>query len=250
MSKMTFFEKLKSAPDDVKKTFAVAVSAVLTLCILVFSFTVSNPLAVTAEKEEEKDKLASPFAVLSSGISESFSGFKDDLSNIPIKNVLLSAFRGGAVATTTSQDAVSERYATTTYATSSERVKTSTPPAAPLIATTTKTSETPKADLATKKMNAERSLPPITTKKEEAKMYGPFLTPDMIAQKMAAVAVLTVRSEPEETKPEAKAEVVEPIPIPIVETATTAPSVPKEEYQGTIPNHPEWPKTFTSGISN
>jgi hypothetical protein len=244
-----FFENLKSAPDETKKTFAVLVSAICTVVIVVLSLTISNPLTVTAEKEEEKDKLASPFAALSSGISESFNNFKSELSNIPIKDVLFSVFRGDMIATTTPQDAAPEKHATSTSATSSESAMMSE--AMPPVATPVKTPETPKADLAAKKMNAERSLPPIPAKKEEAKMYGPFLTSDMIAQKMAAAAILTVRSAPEEIKPETKVEIIEPIPVvEIAETATTAPTVSKEKDQGTVPNHPEWPKTFTSGMSN
>jgi hypothetical protein len=124
---MKFIENLRGAPDETKKSFAIAVSVIFTMVIVVFSLAVSNPLSGKKEKDVAKtteDKLPSPFSVLASQIGSSFGGLKNDL--LPLKEMLLLAKKEIASSTPSSVNATStvSVIATTTVQQSSTQTKT------------------------------------------------------------------------------------------------------------------------------
>jgi hypothetical protein len=160
---LKFIENLRGAPEETKKSFAVVVSVFITFIIVGFTLAVSNPLSVTAKKNDTKtveEKLPSPFSVMASQIGASFNGLKNDLA--PLKE-MISVVKEEMKATTT------------------PTVATSTIKITPTVATTTKTVSKPAPTV-------KKKVEPSPAK------YGPFLIPGVKVNKanMGAMAVMTI----------------------------------------------------------
>ncbi len=95
-----FIVKLRGAPEDVKKTFAVGVAGFITFIIVFTSYMLFNPLRNQPKKVEAKENLVTPFSSISSLFTESFGGLKNDIGALPIRS-LVSTFIGQQSTTTT-----------------------------------------------------------------------------------------------------------------------------------------------------
>ncbi|MCK9351375.1 MAG: hypothetical protein WCT49_02940 [Candidatus Paceibacterota bacterium] len=244
---LKFIENLRSAPDETKKTFATAISAVLTLIIVLSTYAISDPLFVKAEKKDAQsaDALPSPFAVLSSQIGHSFAELKKDFSSIPIKQVIGSLSTKG----TSTETAIAPAKASTTV-----EVATSTKPAAVKVS-----SSTPAAATLAKPPKAKAT----TEVKTKPKVYGPAPIPGYKKPAATTASVLTIgttaptlddipKSEP---RPETPPPTDIPTPsVPDPDPSILPPTAPEPPKLDTSPLYQTtqslWPKTFTSGSSN
>jgi len=249
---LKFFENLKSAPTDVRQTFAVITSGIFTVIIVGASLIVSNPLAVDAGKtEEKKENLPSPFAALTSNMGESFRGIKNDISAIPVKELLSGMFQQIASSTKRTAGTAEVKNASSTEAVASSTVYT--------LATTTEATSTPAK--ITPKSKATSTKPTIKTSGTSG---NPFTALD--AKALTAASALSQESR-STVKPKPKPEVtqesdpspVKPIALPEAETTTTTEtnvSVPPSPTPSTdtpvvaTTTQSQWPKTYTSGVGH
>ena len=203
---MKFFEKIRSAPEETRKMFAVVTSGVLTFVIVIISWSYSNPLASAAKSEPEKDKLPSPLSTLTKGFGESFGGVKNDLTAIPFKELFMALLTPSPKATTTpSTEATSNVSATTTLTTA-------------LTATTTATTTVKKKPI--KASVAEK--PTVATPKGQNDT-DPFALLDARALTAAASMSTEIQNNPppKDSIPEST---TQQIPESTLPTSTTTPT--------------------------